>query len=112
MQVVVGKPLRGWLPDSTMPEDVRKRCLEAGPVRSFADVHQKFVALAAPEAQAGTDYDIPNEPPCFDQEEEGACVIHSTLGSGDIILSLEQLTWTMLARNFVYWNCREVMGCT
>jgi hypothetical protein len=99
----------GWLRDRDMPAHVAAR---VGKSKSFADVHKTFVAKATPLAQNGTDYDIPNEPPCFDQGNEGSCVLNSTTGAAAMLLSVEQDAVVLLSRNFGYWICREAMGTT
>jgi hypothetical protein len=99
--------IKGYLPDSSMPASL-KTSLE--PVVSFSTVHQKFVAAAAPKAQDGTDYDIPNEPAVFDQGDLGSCVLNATVGAAEIVLAVEGLPQTMLSRLFLYYLCRLSMG--
>ena len=106
MQVIERK-LVGWLPDRTMSPNIVAK-LPAK--KSFVDVHRLFVSKATAVAQNGTDYDIPHEPPCFDQEQEGSCVLNGTTGAASILLGVEQQTIVNLSRNFAYWLCRETMG--
>ena len=103
----VSMPLKGWLPDRTMPKALRE---QRGPVVPFSSALAKFIALAAPKAQAGTDYDIPNEPACFDQGDIGSCVLNATVGAVSIVLATEGLPFTMLSRLFLYGLCRQEMG--
>lgn len=99
--------VKGYLPDRDMPTSMRKA---RGAVRSFTDVHKTFVSKAASAAQAGGDYDIPNEPPCYNQLDIGSCVLNAVTGAANIVLANEGQKTTMLARLFLYWLCREVMG--
>jgi C1A family cysteine protease len=100
---------KGWLQDKNMPANVKSA---VGKARSFSDVHEKFLKMAAPKAQVGTDYDIPNEPPVYDQGDMGSCVLNATCGAVNILLAVEGLTTAMLSRLFLYYLCREVMGTT
>jgi len=93
--------------DSTMPDTLRAHI--AAP-RPFEDVMKSF--KASDTAQDGSDYDIPNQPPAYDQGDEGSCVLNSTVGAMSIVLGVEKLAVVMLSRNFLYWLCREVMGTT
>jgi hypothetical protein len=99
--------VKGWLPDSTMPTTIK---LGRGLVKSFTNVHKTFVSKASTLAQAGNDYDIPNEPAAYDQGDLGSCVLNATTGAMNILLAVEGKPTSMLARLFLYWLCREVMG--
>jgi len=101
------KVLRGYLPGKTMTPEIRAA---VGPARLFADVHTKFVAKAAPLAQDGVDYDIPFEPPAYDQGDIGSCVLNATCGAYNMVLGVERSAQVMLSRLFLYWLCREQMG--
>jgi hypothetical protein len=100
---------RGWLPDKTMPAKIKNRL---DPVVSFTTVEKVFKSKAAPKAQDGTDYDIPNQPGVYDQGDMGSCVLNSTCGAANIVLAVEGLSTTMLSRLFLYWQCRLQMGTT
>jgi hypothetical protein len=63
-------------------------------------------------SQAGSDYDIPNQPAAYDQLDEGSCVLNSTVGAMSIVLGVEKQAVVMLSRNFLYWLCRLSMGTT
>ena len=101
------RTIKGHLRSKDMPASLR--AILKTP-RSFSDVHHRFIAKAASEAQGGGDYDIPNEPPAFDQLEIGACVLNATVGAAQIVLANEGLTLPMLSRLFPYWLCRKEMG--
>lgn len=62
--------VKGWLRDADMQPRIRT---QLKPVVPFITKHAAFKAAAAPKAQDGTDYDIPNEPPCYDQGDLGSC---------------------------------------
>ena len=93
--------------DKDMPQELRARLL---PAVSFENAMHAF--KSAPLALTGSDYDIPFQPPAYDQLEEGSCVLNSTIGAMSIMLGVERLALTMLSRNFLYWLCREMMGTT
>jgi Papain family cysteine protease len=99
--------LKGYLAGKTMPASLQ---MKLGAARPFADVHSKFVAKAADKAQDGGDYDIPNEPPAYDQGDIGSCVLNATCGALNTILGVEKQQQVMLSRLFLYWLCRYVMG--
>lgn len=104
MQVMA---VRGYLPDHTMPAHLKAAMPE---VRPFSDVLHTFTGMASSVAQQGTDYDIPNEPPVYDQGDEGSCVLNATCGAANIILSIEKQRTMLLSRNFLYYLCRSQMG--
>ena len=97
----------GLLWDRNMPEELHAKLT---PVRSFTDVHRTFVSMATPLAQNGGDYDIPNEPPCYDQGDLGSCVLNATTGAANVLLAATGKPTSMLARLFLYWLCRKMMG--
>jgi hypothetical protein len=91
--------MKGWLKD---PADIK--------YVSFDTVHRAFTAQASPQAQSGKDYDIPYEPPAYDQLDLGACVPNAACGAANMVLSVEQQQPVLLSRLFLYWLCRESMG--
>lgn len=100
------RKLHGYLPGKTMPDHLRALL---GKVRAFADVKLAFAKKDA-SAGAGTDHIIPNEPPCFDQGDMGSCVLNAWVGAICVLLAVEGLPFTMLARLFLYWLCRLYQG--
>lgn len=100
------RKLHGYLPGKTMPEHLRGLL---GKVRPFADVQHVFAAKDK-STGAGTDHVIPNEPPCFDQLDIGACVLNAWVGALAVLLAVEGVPFTMLARLFLYWLCRLYQG--
>ena len=62
--------VKGYIPDSQIPPGVQKNLNQVIP---FINVHKTFKAAASSTAQDGTDYDIPNEPPAYDQGDMGSC---------------------------------------
>lgn len=101
--------VKGLLWDKDMPAEI---AAGRGAVHLFDTVQSKFVSAATPLAQMGTDYDIPNEPACYDQGDLGSCVLNATVGAMNILLAVEKNQTAMLSRLFLYWLCREIMGST
>jgi len=99
--------LRGYLPDATITPEIQKTL---NPIVPFNSVHKAFTAAASAVAQDGTDYDIPNEPPAYDQGDMGSCVLNSSTGALNIVLAVEAQATQMLSRLFLYYLCREAMG--
>lgn len=101
--------IKGYLPDASMPAKL-KQTLD--PVVLFSKVQKAFEGKAAPKAQDGNDYDIPNELPAYNQEDLGSCVLNATCGAANIVLGVEGKKTDMLSRLFLYWQCRLQMGST
>jgi C1A family cysteine protease len=99
--------LAGWLPDASMTNSVKAKIK---PARSFTGVRHVFANSIKGKAADGTDYDIPNEPPCFDQGNYGSCVLNATVGAAGMVLCVEGQPFTMLSRFFLYALCNEAMG--
>lgn len=99
--------VKGYLRDADMQPRIRT---QLKPVVSFITKHAAFKAAAAPKAQDGTDYDIPNEPNAYDQGDMGSCVLNATTGALNMVLAVEGNPTTMLSRLFLYYLCRYMMG--
>jgi hypothetical protein len=104
---LIHMPVKGYLPDADMPDHIKAGL---GPVTPFSVAHRTFVSMATSRAQAGTDYDIPNEPAVYDQLDIGACVLNAATGALNMILAVEGKPTEMLARLFLYFLCRSAMG--
>jgi len=101
--------IKGWLTDSQLPEDTKK---ELGDIRSFSSVEHSFRIQHAPRSIPGKSYDIPNEPPCYDQGDFGSCVINAVCGAINIVLANNKQQTAALSRMFLYWLCRDAMKTT
>jgi hypothetical protein len=99
--------VKGYIRDADMKPEIRK---QLKPIVPFRTKMNAFKAAAAPKAQSGTDYDIPNEPPAYDQGDIGSCVLNATCGALNTVLAVEGQTTAMLSRLFLYWLCRYAMG--
>jgi hypothetical protein len=93
------RELRGCLPD---PADVE--------YKSFTPVHTTFVNRCTALAADGNDYDIPHQPPAYDQLGIGSCVLNSVVGAMSIVLSVEHQAIVMLSRLWLYFLCSDYMG--
>lgn len=91
--------LKGWLQD---PTDVQ--------YKPFTPVHPLFTSKCTAKASSGNDYDIPHEPPTYDQLDIGSCVLNATVGAMSMVLSVEHQSIVMLSRLFLYFLCRDFMG--
>lgn len=94
--------IKGWIPDpEVLPEYFT--------AREFSDryVQRAFTGMMK---SVGGDHDIPHQVPVYDQEDIGSCVLNSSTGCMNIVLSLQKNQTEELSRNFAYWHCRKVMG--
>lgn len=96
------RKLSGYKKGADMPPHLRAMI---GPKKPFSAIHPLLARLDR-SAGAKTDHVLPNEPPVFDQEDIGSCVLNALVGMIACILAVEGLPFTMLSRLFLYWLCR------